>query len=135
MPMHRPTPSPPRRLGLALLMLAAATLAGCTTVPSTALQASDPATTRARPTEAVTDEAALQRGFAEWVAAYRKTARAAGIDEATLHAAFDEVQYLPRVVELDRAQPEFTRAIWDYLDSAITSQRVDVDCRTPTYRL
>jgi len=124
MPMHRPTPSPPRRLGLALLMLAAATLAGCTTVPATALQASDPATTRARPTEAVTDEAALQRGFAEWVAAYRKTARAAGIDEATLHAAFDEVQYLPRVVELDRAQPEFTRAIWDYLDSAITSQRV-----------
>lgn len=49
---------------------------------------------------------------------------AAGIDEATLRVAFDDVQYLPRVVELDRAQPEFTRAVWDYLDRAVTPQRV-----------
>ena len=42
---------------------------------------------------------------------------AAGIDEATLRVAFDDVQYLPRVVELDRAQPEFTRTVWDYLDT------------------
>ena len=32
--------------------------------------------------------------------------------------------YLPRVVELDRAQPEFTRPVWDYLDSAVSAQRV-----------
>ena len=54
----------------------------------------------------------------------RTSARAAGIDEATLRIAFDEVRYLPRVVELDRAQPEFTRAVWDYLDSAVSPQRV-----------
>jgi len=36
----------------------------------------------------------------------RDVARAAGIDEATLHVALDDVRYLPRVVELDRMQPE-----------------------------
>ena len=34
------------------------------------------------------------------------------------------MHYLPRVVELDRAQPEFTRTVWDYLDSAVSPQRV-----------
>ena len=41
-----------------------------------------------------------------------------------MRAAFDDVHYLPRVVELDRAQPEFTRPVWDYLDSAVSAQRV-----------
>src|SRR5439155_11491319 len=61
---------------------------------------------------------------ARWVASFRATSRAAGIDDATLQAAFDDIQYLPRVLELDRAQPEFTRTAWDYLDSAVTPQRV-----------
>ena len=52
------------------------------------------------------------------------SAKAAGIDEATLRSAFDDVHYLARVVELDRAQPEFTRNVWDYLDSAVSPQRV-----------
>ncbi len=63
-------------------------------------------------------------GFARWVAAFRAEARAAGIAEATLAAAFDDVRYLPQVVAADRAQPEFTRPVWAYLDSAVTPQRV-----------
>jgi membrane-bound lytic murein transglycosylase B len=55
---------------------------------------------------------------------FRATARAAGIDEATLRVAFSDAHYLPRVVELDRTQPEFNRAVWDYLDSAVSPQRV-----------
>ena len=55
---------------------------------------------------------------------FRTTARAAGINEATLRVAFADLHYLPRVVELDRAQPEFTRTVWDYLDSAVSPQRV-----------
>ena len=65
-----------------------------------------------------------QQGFERWVAAFRTTALAAGIDEQTLRTAFDEARYLQRIVELDRAQPEFTRSVWDYLDSAVTAQRV-----------
>jgi lytic murein transglycosylase len=58
------------------------------------------------------------------VAAFSTTARAAGITEATLHTAFDDVRFLPRVIELDNAQPEFTRNVWDYLDSALSTQRI-----------
>jgi lytic murein transglycosylase len=69
-------------------------------------------------------EATLEQRFADWVAGFRADAQAQGIDDATLHAALDDVHYLPRVVELDRAQPEFTRTPWAYLDSAVSAQRV-----------
>jgi len=64
------------------------------------------------------------QGFAQWVADFRATARARGIGEATLRSAFDNVQFLPRVIELDRAQPELTRTVWDYLENTVTAQRV-----------
>ena len=70
-------------------------------------------------------EAARPPGFDDWVSNLRRTARAAGVDEATLHVALDDVRFLPRVVELDRAQPEYTRTVWAYLDSVVTPRRVD----------
>ena len=76
------------------------------------------------PIAAATDDAAIEQRFARWVANYRASAKAAGIDAATLGIAFDAARYLPRVVELDRAQPEFTRTVWDYLDTAVSAQRV-----------
>jgi membrane-bound lytic murein transglycosylase B len=100
---------PPCCLWLASMTLAVAALAGCGSAPSTAPQLPAPSTANARQMEARTDEA---------------TARAAGIGEATLRVAFDDVHYLPRVVNLDRAQPEFTRTVWDYLDTAVSPQRV-----------
>lgn len=89
-------------------MLALAVLSGCASGPST--QAAK--------------EAPVEQRFAQWVANFRESARAAGIDEATLHTALDGVQLRHRAVEADRAQPEFTRTLWDYLDAAITPQRV-----------
>ena len=76
------------------------------------------------PAQAPAGDAAIAQRFASWVADFRATARAQGISEATLPSAFDPVQYLPRVIELDRAQPEFTRTVWDYLDNAVTPQRI-----------
>jgi membrane-bound lytic murein transglycosylase B len=107
-------------------VLALATLPGCAAAPSTSAPPPAPPTIGVPPVAAATDEAALRQGFARWVAGFRASARAAGIDEATLHAAFDDVQYLPRVVEQDRAQPEFTRTVWEYLDSAVTPQRIAI---------
>jgi lytic murein transglycosylase len=66
----------------------------------------------------------LEQRFAAWVANFRASAQAQGIDDTTLHAAFDDVHYLARVVELDRAQPEFTRTVWEYLDATVSPQRV-----------
>ncbi|BEP47366.1 MULTISPECIES: lytic murein transglycosylase [Variovorax] len=107
----------------------AALVAGCASAPpgpasqppgSTASQR--PATA---PAPAAPDAAALeQQRFAKWVADFRATARASGIREATLQSAFDQVQFLPRVIELDRAQPEFTRTVWDYLDNTVSPQRI-----------
>lgn len=63
-------------------------------------------------------------GFKAWVAAFRQRAASDGIDPATLAEAFDQASYQPRILEYDRSQPEFTRQIWSYLDSAVSSQRV-----------
>lgn len=127
---HFPLPHWPRRV--AVQTVVAAALAGCATPPpvsAPALPTPDRQPTAVAPMATLPpadsgDAAVLAQRFDLWVAAFRKTAREAGIDEATLHAAFDDVHYLPRVVELDRSQPEFTRSVWDYLDSAVNASRV-----------
>ena len=78
----------------------------------------------ASPTPAVADEVEHSQKFARWVAEFSTIARAAGIDEATLQIAFENVRFIPRVIESDRAQPEFTRTVWDYLDGALSTQRI-----------
>lgn len=65
----------------------------------------------ASPTLAVSAEVEHSQNFARWVAELSTSARAAGIDEVTLQIAFDDVRFIPRVFELDRAQPEFTRTV------------------------
>ena len=90
----------------------------------TAPQVPAPAPTNTAPAEAGVGASATEEAFTRWVERFVASARATGIDDATLHSAFDGVRYLPRVVELDRAQPEFTRAIWDYLDNAVSPQRI-----------
>ncbi|MGJ7506713.1 lytic murein transglycosylase [Variovorax sp. GT1P44] len=127
--------SRPFRPAFAVVALSLACLSGCaspppatSTPPPAPAAATRPAPTPppppSTPTPQGTDPAQFQAQFAQWVAAFRASARAEGISDATLHGAFDNVQYLPRVIELDRAQPEFTRSVWDYLDSTVSPQRV-----------
>ena len=78
----------------------------------------------ANPTPTPSTDADHSQKFAHWVAGFSTRARAAGIDQATLHSAFDNVRFLPRVIELDRAQPEFTRTVGDYLGNALSAQRI-----------
>ena len=68
--------------------------------------------------------AASAAGFADWVAGFRREATARGVAGATLADAFDDAALIPRVIELDNRQPEFNRAIWDYLDTAVSATRV-----------
>ncbi len=63
-------------------------------------------------------------GFPAWLAAFRARAEAAGITAATLDATLPVISYLPDVVEKDRNQAEFTRTIWDYLDRAVSDDRL-----------
>lgn len=118
---------PSRRLGLAAAISLSTLLAACAAAPApvTVLAVApspSPSPSPPLPAPATTDPAPA--AFATWLDNFRNTARAAGIDEATLRNGLDGVQFLPRVVSLDGRQPEFTRAVWDYLDTAVSPQRV-----------
>jgi len=63
-------------------------------------------------------------GFRDWVTAFRNRALDAGVPAATYDAAMRGAAYLPEVVERDRRQTEFTKTIWDYLDVAVSDDRV-----------
>jgi lytic murein transglycosylase len=67
---------------------------------------------------------AVNPGWARWVAAFRPRARAAGIPEGVIDAAFRDAGYLPVVVERDRNQAEFSRSFEDYLQLVANEERV-----------
>jgi len=78
--------------------------------------------TASMPTWAETQ--AQQQPFAEWLSALRDEARAKGISEATLDAALTGVEPIPRVIELDRRQPEFTWTFRKYMEKLVNDQRI-----------
>ncbi|WP_313505636.1 lytic murein transglycosylase [Stutzerimonas kunmingensis] len=67
---------------------------------------------------------ATHLSFSQWREQFRAEALAGGISAATFDQAFAGVQPDPAVIEADRSQPEFTRPVWQYLEGAISPQRV-----------
>jgi membrane-bound lytic murein transglycosylase B len=63
--------------------------------------------------------------FSSWLDELRQEARSKGISETTLHEALDSLEPIPRVIELDRKQPEFTQTFWRYLDTRVTQTRIE----------
>lgn len=68
--------------------------------------------------------ASANLGFDRWIDGFRGRALAKGISAATFERAFRGVDYNTYVIEKDRNQSEFTKAIWDYLDSAVSESRI-----------
>ena len=62
--------------------------------------------------------------FEAWIRGFRPRALRAGISAGIFDAAFRNVHYDPEVIRRDRNQSEFTKTIWDYLDSAASATRV-----------
>jgi membrane-bound lytic murein transglycosylase B len=62
--------------------------------------------------------------FRRWIAGFRQRALGLGISAGTFDRAFDGVQLQERIVERDRNQAEFSRTLWDYLDSAVSDARI-----------
>jgi membrane-bound lytic murein transglycosylase B len=82
-----------------------------------------------RPQVRRSDEAPVVRvasnaRFDAWVANFRGRALAKGISARTYDRAFRGVQYDPDVIKKDRNQSEFTKTLWEYLDSAASDTRV-----------
>jgi lytic murein transglycosylase len=63
--------------------------------------------------------------FQNWILAFKSRARAQGIDASVLERAFDGVTYDADIIRRDRNQSEFTKTIWDYLDSAASESRIE----------
>jgi membrane-bound lytic murein transglycosylase B len=61
--------------------------------------------------------------FNAFIAGVRRDASAHGIRASTLDAALRDVQFLPRVIELDRKQPERTMTFGEYMEKVVTPQR------------
>jgi membrane-bound lytic murein transglycosylase B len=68
--------------------------------------------------------ASAETDFATWLAGVREEALSRGIKPATLDRAFAGVHPLPRVLELDRAQPERTLTYAEYLKRVVTPGRI-----------
>ncbi|WP_299443601.1 lytic murein transglycosylase [uncultured Rhodospira sp.] len=76
------------------------------------------------PAAATSADEAGGPAFSAWLRALKAEARQRGISEATLARAFRDVAPNPRVLELDRRQPEFTSTFWGYYDRAVSPDRV-----------
>ena len=64
------------------------------------------------------------QSFNAWISGFRNRATRQGILTATFDAAFDGIIYNTTVIERDRNQSEFTKSLWDYLDTAVSDARV-----------
>lgn len=77
------------------------------------------------PFSSVTGGLAAQReDFASWLQSLKQEARAKGISRATLDSALRDLRPNPRVLELDRRQPEYSQTFWSYLTRAASESRV-----------
>ena len=63
-------------------------------------------------------------GLQIWITGFRGRALQQGISSAVFDSAMAGLDYLPDVVRKDRNQNEFTKTIWDYLDAAVSDDRL-----------
>jgi membrane-bound lytic murein transglycosylase B len=63
--------------------------------------------------------------FPGWLEGVRAEARASGISESTISLALSGLAPLPRVIELDRNQPESTLRFEEYLARVVSEKRVE----------
>ena len=95
-------------------------------------QAASPETSP-RPVERTTEtseaepaaEKGDQAGLQDWLAGFRPRALAQGISAQTFDRAMRNLRYDTEIIRRDRNQAEFTKTIWDYLDTAVSDLRVE----------
>lgn len=72
----------------------------------------------------VTPLRAAGTGFEPWLEGVRREAAKVGISAATIAGALGNVTPIPRVIELDRRQPESTMRFEDYLTRVVSEARI-----------
>lgn len=66
---------------------------------------------------------ASEAGLQAWIQSFRPRALSSGISASTYDRAMRIARYNPEVIRLDRKQAEFSRPVWEYLDSAASDSR------------
>ncbi|MWD29227.1 lytic murein transglycosylase [Aquicoccus sp. SCR17] len=103
--------------------------------PTPALQTAPRQSQRPRPRpDAMRDAAAettssrqapSDAALGAWVKEFRPRALSAGIRAATYDRAMSRARYDSDIIRRDRSQAEFSKAIWEYLDTAVSDLRVE----------
>lgn len=106
-----------KRISFAMILLAFG-VAGCGAGANQQVDARVPPAARNSPSP-------QPESFVAWKAAFRTRAIAQGISPGVFDAAFQGVGVNADVVRLDGRQAEFTKPIWEYLDSAASPTRVE----------
>lgn len=75
-------------------------------------------------TAQVSSAGAQSQPFSDWLDGLKREAVGRGIKQATLDAAFAGIKPIPRVVELDRKQPEFSLTFRQYMDRVVPASRI-----------
>ena len=74
---------------------------------------------------AAPDAFAAEKGFEGWLAGVREEGLRRGLKPATLDSALSGIEPIPRVIELDRRQPEFTLTFKQYMNRVVSARRVE----------
>lgn len=101
-----------------VLVFSGSTLAANASTPSTSNSA------KAAIAATVDSPPAARQSFASWRSALRAEAINLGVSPALFEQAFAGLTPDPQVIAADQSQPEFSRPVWEYLDSAVSSWRV-----------
>ena len=72
----------------------------------------------------VTSSLPNPKGFKAWTIQFKTEAKTRGISEKTLDAFITQVHYVPRVIALDRAQPDATKTFGAYLALVLPKSRI-----------
>lgn len=71
------------------------------------------------------NHAGASQDFSSWLADLKQEAQKEGISENIIAASLNDIQPIPRVIELDRKQPEGTMTFAKYRERVINQNRID----------
>jgi membrane-bound lytic murein transglycosylase B len=84
------------------------------------------AVTSSSPGFTLADDTAIPKpSFEDWLTVVLYEARESGLTSGRVETALNTITPNRRVIELDQKQPEFTQTFWAYLDSRVSSNRIE----------
>jgi len=110
-------------LALAPMVLALA-LAACQARIQPSAAATAPAAAPVKAVATTAPRVPANPAFTAWLAQARAEAAKRGVKSATISQALGDIAPIPRVVELDNQQPEFSNTFTRYLTRAVSDKRV-----------